>query len=157
MKRIIAALNNPQFVAVARHLLTAVMTVLATLGVISASQSADLVDAMIKIGTAVGQIGAAAAAIVGILGPLYAALSASDKNQIKRVEEIAANPESPKSEAATTALVNATASIAAGPVGSQSTEAKAAILTAAASIPEVDKVVAPAIAPIVPSDKVVSQ
>ena len=150
----LAMLQNPQFLAAARHALTALMAILATLGFISASQSADVVGALVTIGTAIGQIGAACTVIVGIIGPVYATLSASDKNQIKSVEAIANDPTSTKSDAAKTALVNAASTIAADPVAPQSFAAKAAILNAAASIPEVDKIVAPAISVSIPSDKV---
>ena len=154
--KFLAMFQNPQFLAAARHALTAAAAIAVTLGVISASDSEQIVSVLISIGQAIGQLGAAVAALVAIVGPLYATISASDKNQIKRVETIAADPTSPKSEEAQVALVKATASLAAEELP-QTDAAKQAIVSAAAAIPEVDKVVAPSIAASVPSEKVVTR
>jgi len=111
------SISSPNVAAI-RHALTVVFTLLATVGVISVTGTPKVIDQIVTVIQAGGVIAGAIATFLGIVVPIinawYASWSAQDKQQIKRVEEIANDPSKPRS-----------------------IEAKAAILDAAASLPEV--------------------
>jgi len=113
------SISSPNLAAI-RHGLTVVFTLLATVGIISVTGTPKVIDQIVTVIQAGGAIAGAIATFLGIVGPIimgwYANYSAQDKQQIKRVEDIAHNPLKPTNM-----------------------EAKAALLDAAASLPEIAK------------------
>lgn len=90
----------------------------------------ELEDSSLKI---VAAVGAVASAVTVLVNGLKSWDKSSDTSQIARVHEIASDSSSPKSQ-----------------------EAKETLVTATASLPEVEKVVSPAMASL-PSPKVVRE
>lgn len=160
----IARITASQYWAVGRHVITLGGGVILTMAIFNAQDAGTIVEALksalMAVREIVVQLGVIAAAIgtvMTVVSPLFAGHSASDKSQIKSVEAIAANPQAAQSDAAKTAIVEAAASVAASGSGPESEAAKVAILNAADAIPEVQKIVAPALAASGTGDKVVAQ
>lgn len=115
----LTTLDTRQWIAGSRQYISFAAGILAAIGIISATQSQDLVKELGDLVAGVTQIvaaaGAIAAATVAIINSIKAAHAASPTGAVERVQEIATTPS----------------------VGPQQIEAKAALITATANLAEV--------------------
>jgi hypothetical protein len=113
----LTTLDTRQWLAASRQYISFFAGVLAAVGVVTATQSQDLVKELGDLVSGAAQLGAALAAIAGavvaLVNSFKAAHAASPLGAVQRVQELAATPAAGYQQLdAKTALITATANLA---------------------------------------------
>lgn len=123
--KLMALINNPQFLAALRNMLSALGGALAILGItyLTPDMITKIMELLEKVGVIVTSIGTILALVLPSANALIASWKASPINQIKSAAAVANDPAQPGSN-----------------------EVKIAMMNETAKLPEVDRVVAPEVA-----------